>query len=53
METSGILFFLILFLACIVSGLAGFGSNILALPFLSLFLDVKTIVPVLQGESQL
>ncbi|MBE6111995.1 MAG: sulfite exporter TauE/SafE family protein [Peptococcaceae bacterium] len=47
METSGILFFLILFLACIVSGLAGFGSNILALPFLSLFLDVKTIVPVL------
>ncbi len=42
-----ILFFLILFLACIVSGLVGFGSNILALPFLSLFLDVKTIVPVL------
>lgn len=42
-----ILFFLILFFACIVSGLVGFGSNILALPFLSLFLDVKTIVPVL------
>ncbi len=44
---SNLLFFLILFLACIVSGLVGFGSNILALPFLSLFLDVKTIVPVL------
>ncbi len=44
---SYILFFIILFLACIVSGLVGFGSNILALPFLSLFLDVKTIVPVL------
>lgn len=44
---SNVLFFLILFFACIVSGLVGFGSNILALPFLSLFLDVKTIVPVL------
>ena len=44
---SNVLFFLILFLACIISGLVGFGSNILALPFLSLFLNVKTIVPVL------
>ena len=44
---SNVLFFLVLFLACIISGLVGFGSNILALPFLSLFLDVKTIVPVL------
>ncbi len=47
MDPSGIFFFLILFFACIVSGLVGFGSNILALPFLSLFLDVKIIVPVL------
>jgi len=37
----------VLFCACIVSGLVGFGSNILALPVLTLFLDVKTIVPVL------
>lgn len=44
---SDVLFFLIMFLACNISGLVGFGSNILALPFLSLFLDVKTIVPVL------
>lgn len=44
---TNLLFFLILFLACIVSGLVGFGSNILALPFLSLFLDVRVIVPVL------
>lgn len=41
------LFFLIMLLACVISGMVGFGSNILALPFLSLFLDVKTIVPVL------
>lgn len=47
MTLTSLLFFFILFLACIVSGLVGFGSNILALPFLSLFLDVKTIVPVL------
>jgi len=47
MLTTYISFFLILFFACIISGLVGFGSNILALPFLSLFLDVKTIVPVL------
>lgn len=44
---TNVLFVLILFLACIVSGLVGFGSNILALPFLSLFLNVKVIVPVL------
>ena len=47
MDISSLLFFLILFTACIVSGLVGFGSNILALPFLSLFLDIKIIVPVL------
>lgn len=47
MDISSLLFFLILFAACIVSGLVGFGSNILALPFLSLFLDIKIIVPVL------
>lgn len=47
MDIASLLFFVILFLACIVSGLVGFGSNILALPFLSLFLDIKTIVPVL------
>ena len=47
MDISSLLFFLILFTACIVSGLGGFGSNILALPFLSLFLDIKIIVPVL------
>ena len=47
LSLSNVMFFLIMFLACIVSGLVGFGSNILALPFLSLFLDVKTIVPVL------
>ncbi len=46
-STDDLLFLLILFLACIVSGLAGFGSNILALPFLSLFLDLKLVVPVL------
>ncbi len=47
LSVGNVMFFLIMFLACIVSGLVGFGSNILALPFLSLFLDVKTIVPVL------
>lgn len=47
LTVSNLLFFLILFFACIVSGLVGFGSNILALPFLSLFLDVRVIVPVL------
>lgn len=40
-------FFIVLFCSCVISGLVGFGGNILALPFLSLFLDVKTIVPVL------
>lgn len=47
LSISNLAFFFIMVLACIVSGLVGFGSNILALPFLSLFLDVKTIVPVL------
>lgn len=44
---SNLLFCFILFFACIVSGLVGFGSNILALPFLSLLFDTKVIVPVL------
>lgn len=44
---SNLLFALIIFLACIVSGLVGFGSNILALPFLSFFFDTRVIVPVL------
>lgn len=46
-SVTNLLFSLILFLACIVSGLVGFGSNILALPFLSFFFDTKVIVPVL------
>ena len=44
---SNLLFALIIFLACIVSGLVGFGSNILALPLLSFFFDTRVIVPVL------
>ena len=47
MLLSNLIFFFILFFACIVSGLVGFGCNILALPFLSLFFDMKLVVPVL------
>ena len=46
-----ILIVLIIFLAGFTQGLSGFGSILLALPLLSIFLDIKTVIPLvaLQG----
>ena len=37
---------LILFLAGFVQGLSGFGAVLLSLPLLSIFLDIKTVIPL-------
>ncbi len=37
---------LIIFLAGFAQGLSGFGSILLALPLLSIFLDIKTVIPL-------
>jgi uncharacterized membrane protein YfcA len=44
---------LIVFFAGFTQGLSGFGSVLLALPLLAIFLDIKTVVPLaaLQGMS--
>ena len=46
-----ILIVLITFVACFIQGLSGFGSILLALPLLAIFLDIKTVIPLvaLQG----
>ncbi len=38
---------LIIFLAGFVQGLSGFGSILLALPILSLFIDIKVLIPLM------
>jgi uncharacterized membrane protein YfcA len=42
-----IAFFLILGFAGFTQGLSGFGSTLVALPFLILFMDIKTVVPLM------
>jgi len=41
-----ILIVLIIFLAGFTQGLSGFGSILLALPLLTIFLDIKTVIPL-------
>lgn len=43
----GLIFAVIVFLAACIEGIVGFGGNILALPFLTLFVDIKLAVPIL------
>jgi len=42
-----ILFAFIVMLAACIEGVAGFGGNLLALPFIILFVDIKLAVPIL------
>ena len=44
--TPYILVFVVTFLAGFTQGLSGFGSILLALPLLTLFIDIKTVIPL-------
>lgn len=43
----GLLFAFVVLVAACIEGIVGFGGNILALPFLTLFVDIKLAVPIL------
>ena len=38
---------IVIFMAGFVQGLSGFGSILLALPLLSLFIDIKILIPLM------
>lgn len=44
---------LILFLAGFVQGLSGFGAVLFSLPLLSIFLDIKTVIPLVALAAQM